>query len=219
MVRTSRLFPAARSRSAGNHEPEISYGFTDFLKLELALKLEQPFDETLEATAFGIASYLELARDPSWGGVFSVFTKVSFGVEEGVTNSAQFGPLARFGDDEFGLVLNAIFDKTFGEFRETGTSFKYAAQLKLAVADAVSLGGELFGEIPNIEDVSTFNETEFRLGPVLYLSSPSIGPAEGAQPLQPITSGFDFTADIGILLGTTGATPEWTIKWDLELTF
>ena len=44
--------------------------------------------------------------------------------------------------------------------------FEYAAQLKYAVAEQVSLGVEAFGEIENIDDVPSFNETEFRIGPV-----------------------------------------------------
>jgi hypothetical protein len=46
-----------------------------------------------------------------------------------------------------------------------------------------------------------------RVGPVLYLSWRSD------------QSHVGFTGDIGVLLGTTDATPDTTIKWDLELTF
>jgi hypothetical protein len=193
------------------HEPAIAYGFTDFLKLELALQLKQPAHEELETTAFGIASYLELASYEPLGVVFSVFSKVSLGLEEGVADSAQFGPLAKFGDDELNLTLNGIFDKTFGEFREAGTSFRYAAQLRFALIDELSAGTELFGEIPNIDDVRSFNETEFRIGPMLYFGWQNERKLGGSR--------FGLAADVGVLFGTTEATSGIAVKWDLNLSF
>jgi hypothetical protein len=32
-------------------------------------------------------------------------------------------------------------------------------------------------------------------------------------------SHIGFTGDVGVLFGTTDATPDTTVKWDLELTF
>ena len=81
------------------------------------------------------------------------------------------------------------------------------AQFKFALVEGIAAGAELFGNISDLGDVSSFNDTEFRVGPVLYLSW------RGEQ------SHVGFTGDIGVLLGTTDATPDTTIKWDLELTF
>jgi hypothetical protein len=139
--------------------------------------------------------------------VLSAFGAVDLGVEEGVANAAKFGPLARFGDDDLSLTLNAIFDKTFGKYRDPGTGLGYAAQFKFALIDGVSAGAELFGNISDLGDVPSFNDTEFRVGPVLYLS------------WRDDQNHFGFTGDVGVLLGTTDATPDTTIKWDLELTF
>ena len=189
------------------HEVEVAYGFTDFWKSELALELKQPIHEELEPTEFKIENYLELADFAPWSAVFAAFGGVNLGVEEGVANAAKFGPLARFGGDDLSLTLNAIFDKTFGKYRTPGIGLDYAAQFKFAVVDGISAGAELFGNISDLGDVPSFNDTEFRVGPVLYLSWRSD------------QSHIGFTGDIGVLLGTTDATPDTTIKWDLELTF
>jgi hypothetical protein len=61
----------------------------------------------------------------------------------------------------------------------------------------------------------SFNDTEFRVGPVLY-SSWRNGVENGAAS---DLAARGFTADIGVLLGTTDATPDMTVKWDLELAF
>jgi hypothetical protein len=132
---------------------------------------------------------------------------VNFGLDEGVANAAKFGPLAKFGDDDLSLTLNAIFDKSFGKYRTPGMGLDYAAQFKFAIVDGLSAGAELFGNISDLGDVPSFNDTEFRVGPVIYLSWRSDN------------NGFGLASDVGVLLGTTDETPNTTIKWDLELTF
>ena len=107
-----------------------------------------------------------------------------------------FGPLAKFGDDDLSLTLNALFDKTFGKYRTPGTGLDYAAQFKFAVADGLSAGAELFGSISDLGDVPSFNATEFRVGPVLYLSWRSD------------QTHFGLTGDIGVLLVHDGCNAE-----------
>ena len=124
-----------------------------------------------------------------------------------MANAAKFGPLARFGGDDLSLTLNAIFDKTFGKYRTPGMGLDYSAQFKFALVEGIAAGAELFGNISDLGDVPSFNDTEFRVGPMLYLSW------RGEQ------SHVGVTGDIGVLLGTTDATPDTTIKWDIELTF
>jgi hypothetical protein len=196
------------------HEVEVSYGFTDFWKSTLALELKQPVHEELEPTEFKIENDLELVDYAPAHAVFTALGAVNLGLEEGVADAAKFGPLARFGADDLSLTLNAIFEKTFGKYREPGVGLDYAAQLRFTVVDGLSAGAELFGSVPDLEDVPSFNDTEFRVGPVLYLSWRNH--AEGAER---DLAARGFTADIGVLLGTTEATSDVTVKWDLELAF
>jgi hypothetical protein len=134
------------------HEVEVGYGFTDFWKSTHVLDLKQPVHEELELNEGKFENYLELADYAPWGAVFTAFGAVDCGLDEGVANAAKFGPLAKFGDDDLSLTLNAIFDKTFGKYRTPGTGLDYAAQLKFGLVDGLSVGGELFGDITNIED-------------------------------------------------------------------
>ena len=69
------------------------------------------------ADRFQFENYLELIDYAPAHAVFRAFGAVNFGLEEGVANAAQFGPLAKFGDDDLSLTLNAIFEKTFGKYR------------------------------------------------------------------------------------------------------
>jgi hypothetical protein len=200
--------PGGGDQVGWGHEVEVVYGFTDFWKSELALELKQPVNEELEPTEFKIENYLELVDYAPWGVAFAAFGGVNLGVEEGVANAAKFGPLARLGNDDLSLTLNAIFDKTFGNYRTPGVGLDYAGQFKFAVVDGLSAGAELFGNISDLGDVPSLDATEFRVGPVLYLSWSS---SEHSQ--------FGFTGDIGVLVGATNATPDTTVKWDLEFAF
>ena len=124
-----------------------------------------------------------------------------------MASAGKFGPLARFGGDDLSLTLNALFDKTFGKYRTPGMGLDYSAQFKVALADGIGAGAELFGDISDLGDVASFNHPELRVGPVLYLSWRSD------------QSHFGFTGGVGVLLGTTDDTPDTTMKWDLELSF
>jgi hypothetical protein len=200
------------------HEVEAAYGFTDFWKSTLALELKQPVRAELEPTEFKIENYLEFIDYAPSHVVFSAFGAVNLGLTEGVANAAKFGPLVSFGDDDLSLTVNAIFDKSFGKYHEPGTGLDYAAQFKFALAEGIAIGAELFGDIPNLEDVPSFNDTEFRVGPVLYFARRS-AKGNDARNVAARGSDFGFTADVGVLLGTTDATPDMTVKWDMELTF
>ena len=145
-----------------------AYGVTDFWKLELGLGLEQPVNADLQATTFEIQNTLEFANYEPWGAVFSVLASVELGLADQIPDAVTFGPLVQFGNDRVTLILNALFGKTFGEFRQTGLGFEYAAQFKVALIDQFSAGVEAFGELENLSNVPSFDQTNFRIGPMIY---------------------------------------------------
>ena len=98
------------------------------------------------------------------------------------------------------------------DYAPWGVVFAAFAGVNMGVEEGVANAAKFgplarFGDISDLGDVPSFNDTELRVGPVLYLSWRSD------------QSHFGFTGDIGVLLGTTDATPDTTIKWDVELTF
>jgi hypothetical protein len=222
-VLTKRRNPFTRH----GHEIEVGYGLTDFWKVEAGVTLQKPLDGEIDATNFEIENTLQLFTYQPLGAVFSVLASVDLGLADEVPDAFEFGPLVQFGNDQVNLVLNAIFEKTFGTFREPGMGFEYAAQLKYAVAEQVSLGVEAFGEIENIDDVPSFNETEFRIGPVIYFASADDDDNEGGKGEDDDEKGLSVNGgretgmafDVGVLLGVTDATPDVAVKWDLEISF
>lgn len=211
------------------HEISVGYGFTDFWKAELGFTVQKPEGYNLEATALEFENTLELTTFASGHATLGFFAAISLGLESDEPDALEFGPLVEFGNDERSLILNAIFEKTFGENREEGLGLEYATQVKFAAWGKISLGAEAFGEIENIDDVPSFDETELRVGPVIFFSSESGDEkAENGKGnddddedkgLKRGEEEPEVSAAVGVLFGATDATPDWTLKWDVEIGF
>lgn len=204
------------------HEIEIGYGLTSFWRASIGLTLLAPEDEGLQASAIEFTNILQVAR--ASGATFGLLASVSVGLND-EPNAFEFGPLVEFGDEKRSLTFNAIFEKTFGANREEGIGFEYAAQAKFEVAKGVALGVEGFGEIDDIGNSGSFDETQLRIGPAVFLNFGDDkddgrgGGDDEAKGLKKADKDPEIKAGIGVLFGATEATPDTTFKWDLEVAF
>lgn len=205
------------------HEIEVGYGVTSFWKASLGLSLQAPEDEGLEASAIEFTNIFQLAKGS--GATFGMLASVSVGLND-EPNAFEFGPLVEFGNEERSLTLNAIFEKTFGDNREEGIGFEYAAQAKFEVSKGVALGVEGFGEIEDIGNSGSFDETQLRIGPAVFLSfgddkddAKGGGDDDEAKGMKKADNDPEIKAGFGVLFGATDATPDTTFKWDLEIAF
>jgi hypothetical protein len=214
------------------HEVSIGYGLTDFWKAELGLTLQKPVDDGLEASSIEFENTFQLGTVDRWNATFGLLASVSLGIGGADEPDAfEFGPLVQFGDEKSGtVILNGIFEKTFGDNREEGVGFEYAAQLRYPVAEKVGLGAEAFGEIEDIGNAPSFDDTELRVGPMLFLSfgeddddaKGKKGKRGGDDDDKGLRSGAEepkIELGMGVLFGVTEATPDVTFKWDLEVSF
>jgi hypothetical protein len=201
-------FPANAERVRQSWEIALGYGFTDWLRASLKGNLDLPVGGDMQLSTAGIETQLYAGRFApaiSWGW----FTELAFGVHRGETNTVVFGPLIQFGDDKQSLTLNALFEQTFGQNREEGLAFTYAAGLKWQVREGLAVGVESHGSIPNIGDWPGVAFQEHRIGPVLYLELPA--PWAGAK--------HKLSVEIGAFAGLTEATPDATGKLKASLTW
>jgi hypothetical protein len=207
------------------HEIEAGYGFTDFWKAELGITVQKPVDDGLEASSIELTNIFQLGTVPRWNATFGMLAAVSVGLQGDEPNSFEFGPLVEFGDEHRSLTLNGIFEKTFGDNREEGIGFEYAAQVKFATAEHVALGVEAFGEIEEIGNAPSFDETELRIGPAVFFSFGEeeklggMGDDDNAKEARLADMDPEVKAGLGLLFGATDATPDLTVKWDLEVSF
>ena len=216
------------SPSQQGHELSVGYGFTDFWKSELSLTLDKTRGDGLEATEVEIENTFQLATFKPWDATFGLFASVAFGVGGGEPDAFELGPMVQFGGEERSLILNAFFEKSFGDNREDGIGFEYAAQLKSAIGHGISIGAEAFGAIENIEDVPSFNETELRVGPAIFFTLGDDKDDAGKKGkdddddkpgMKDADKDPEVEIGIGVLFGATDATPDVTLKWDVEVNF
>ena len=217
------------------HELEIGYGITDFWKAELGLSFQKPVGEGLEASAIEFENIFKLGTVQRWNMTLGLLAGVSLGIGSADEPDAfEFGPLVQFGDEKSGMVLlNGIFEKTFGDNREEGVGFEYAAQVRFPVTDRIGLGVEAFGEIEDIGNAPSFDETELRVGPMLYMSfgdddddddkgGKRNGKRDDDDDDKSLKTGAkepEIEVGMGVLFGATEATPDVTFKWDVEVQF
>lgn len=223
----------AEGRIRHGHEVSIGYGLTDFWKAELGLTFQKPVDDGLEASSIEFENTFQLGTLDRWNATFGLLASVSLGLGGAdEPNAFEFGPLVQFGDEKTGtVILNGIFEKTFGDNREDGVGFEYAAQLRLPVAEKIGLGAEAFGEIEDIGNAPSFDDTELRVGPMLFLSfGEDDDDAKGKKGKRGggddddkgLRSGAEepkIEIGMGVLFGATEVTPDVTFKWDLEVSF
>ena len=217
------------------HDVEIGYGFTDFWKAELGLSFQKPVGNGFEASSIELENTFQLGTIERWNMTFGLLASVSLGIGGADEPDAfEIGPLLQFGDEKSGsLILNGLFGKTFGDNREDGIGFEYAAQVRFPVTEKVGLGAEAFGAIEDIGHTPAFDETELRVGPMLYLSfgdnddDDKGGRRKGKgsdddddnKGLKGGDKEPEVALGMGVLFGATDATPDVTFKWDLEVSF
>jgi hypothetical protein len=209
------------------HEVEVGYGFTDFWQAELGLNFQKPVGDGFEASSIEIENTFQLGKIDRWNATVGLLASLSLGIGGAdEPDAVEIGPLIQFGHEDSGsLILNGIFEKTFGENREEGVGFEYAAQVRFPITEKIGLGAEAFGEIEDIGNTPDFEDTELRVGPMLYVSfgdkdeKKGKGDDDDDKGSKAGSKEPEIELGMGVLFGATDATPDVTVKWDLEVAF
>ncbi len=117
----------------------------------------------------------------------------------------EFGPLVQLPLGRLTNTANAIFERSFGDDRETPTvGFEYAWQSVVDIAGGFGAGFEAFGEIEKIaNDAPSADDQEHRIGPVALFEAE-------------LGDWGEIGIEVGFLFGLTNATPDNTFKFNLE---
>jgi hypothetical protein len=206
------------------HEVSVGYGFTNFWNAEISLSFEKGDGESFQTSELEFENTFQLAHFSERNITLGFLVTGVAGLHD-EPDAIEFGPLVQFGGEERHLILNGIFEKTFGDNREEGMGFEYAAQLRFANWNKFGFGVEAFGEIENIEKVRSFNEEQLRVGPVVYYDlisgeDKSIKDDDDDDDKKGGSHGPEkVTTALGVLFGASDATPDVTLKWDVEVEF
>ena len=188
------------------HELSIGYGVTDWWEPELEMSLQQLKHDDMRIETIGVENTFQLL--PTNAHFFNLGLDLEYGsaVHDEI-QSLEGGPLVQVWTGPFSNTINLLFEQEFGSDRESGaTSFEYAWQTLYKVTRGVKVGFEAYGEIEQFAtDAPRLSDQDHRIGPVAYY----------AINLDP----FELSIGGGFLFGLTDATPDDTIKFDIELSW
>lgn len=205
-------------------------GVTDLWMAKLALVAEHAAGGDLELTGIEFANVFRFAREASGPLDLAWFTALDFGLDAGASNAVVFGPIFSFSSGPLALVLNPFLEKSFGENREEGIAFAYAARLTYEIGAKLHVGLEAYGEVENLGHAPAVRDQIHRIGPVVYLGTLHGAHAHSAAhdahrahlAQHQARGGHDpgeWYAEVGLLLGLTEATPDAALKFNLGLDF
>ena len=189
--------------SLGN-KLELSYGFTNNLKLEISTTAE---DHEMEKPDYlsgvGIAAQIGLADEGEYIPQTSVY--VSYDMDETHMNEAdKFAVMGIFGKKiaRFDNTLNVQLAHETGNMAEGGLGLNMAAQSIYEIQHHLGIGLEYFGEFGQADDMQEFDMQGHQLGPVVLFA-----PFDNAH------------ASVGYLFGLSEHAPDGTAKVELGYEF
>ena len=121
-------------------------------------------------------------------------------------NAFVFGPIISAKWDRLTLTLNPFLEQTFGRNREEGIALTYGWQAKYEVREGLSVGVEAYGLVENLGDAPRFGDQEHRIGPVLFREFE-------------LGKGIKVEPSVGVLFGLTPATPDVTLRLNVDFHF
>ena len=188
------------------HELSIGYGVTDWWEPQLQLSLQQVKHEDLEVNTIGLENTFQLLPTNIYFANLGLDPRVR-GLGPGSDPQLRVRPPGPGMDRAFSNTANILFEQQYGSDRDSAsTSFEYAWQTLYKAPHGVKVGFEAYGEIEKFAtDSPRLSDQDHRIGPVAYFETN----------LDP----FELSIGAGFLFGLTDATPDDTIKFDIELSW
>ncbi len=188
------------------HELSIGYGVTDWWEPELELTLQQLKHENLKVNSIGLENTFQLLPTNTCFANLGLSLEYEGSVQDDI-HSLEGGPLVQVWLGPFSNTANLLFEQEFGDDRESAsTSFDYAWQTLYKAPHGWKVGFEAYGEIEKFAtDPPRLSDQDHRIGPVAYYQT-SFDP-------------FELSIGGGFLFGLTDATPDDTLKFDIELSW
>ena len=195
----------AENRSA--HEQVIHFGLRDWWRLSGAIEWENPTYGDIHASHLAVENVFVLRpMTQRYNMGLGLFAAVEASVHRDSTNAVVFGPIIASRWDKLSVTLNPFFEKTFGRNPEEGIALTYRWQSRYELRERFAVGVEGYGLVENIGNSPRLADQEHRFGPVLYKQFD----LDRATKVEP---------SIGVLFGLTSATPDVTLKFNIDVHF
>jgi hypothetical protein len=199
------FFGGLASRSA--HEQIVHYGLRSWWRLSGAVEWENPVGQDIYASHVALENIfvlrpLKQSNDLGVG----FFAALEGSIHNRSTNAFVFGPIIAAKWDKVTWTLNPFFEQTFGRNREEGLALTYGWQAKYEFREGLSVGVEGYGLVENMGNPPRFDDQAHRVGPVLY------------REIE-LSKDIKIEPSVGVLFGLTSATPNVTLRLNVDLHF
>jgi hypothetical protein len=208
-------FPHRADRLRASNELDLGYGVTDRWKIDGKLTLDRSLGGETQVSTLGLETTLVLRKHSNGFGL-GWLAGVEAAVNRDETNTAAMGPIVVLGDDKLSFTVNPMIERTFGQNRERGATLGVAAKLQAEVREGFAVGLEGHGVVPEIGAGRGGGERELRLGPVVYFEH-LLGKATARHDRDDGSGRAEnrevkWSLEAGVLVGTTAATQDLTVK-------
>jgi high-affinity iron transporter len=186
---------------------EIGVGVLPFWFVEIEGEIEKHPGEHTQWEATTIENYFMLTEPGRYWLDFAIFAEYARSTNRNEADTIELGLLFQKQHLQTLHTLNLFWEKQVGALAEPIDTFKYAWQTRYLLNRYFQPGIEFYGEIEDINRPGTFNQQQFRIGP-MFAGSYSLGEILGVGKVK---------YEVGYLFGATTATEHGTLRTRLEL--
>ena len=204
----SSTFDKRADRNRNISSPvEIGVGILPFWKIELEGEIErQPGEKTQwEATTF--ENYFMLTEPGKYWLDVAIFAEFARATKRDDANTVELGLLFQKEHMNWLHTLNLFWEKQVGSKAEPIDTVSYAWQTRYRLNQYFQPGFEFYGEIEDVSHPGTFNEQQFRIGP-MFAGSVSLAEVLGRGKIK---------YEAGYLFGATSETEKGALRTRLEV--
>lgn len=210
-VEVENNYSATFDRRAGkNHSQsfptEIGVGILPFWFAEVEFEASKEPGERASFDALTFENYFMLTEPGKYWLDATIFAEYARAMKSEETDSVKLGLLLQKEQDRFLHTLNLYWEKPVGAHAEPIETFQYAWQTRYMLNPYFQPGVEIYGEIEDVNHPGSFNQQQFRVGP-MFAGSYNLGEFGGKGKIK---------YEAGYLFGATTATEHGTVRTRLE---
>ncbi|MDE2395845.1 MAG: hypothetical protein KGL43_27260 [Burkholderiales bacterium] len=199
--------PGTRTHSEANSGIGLGWGVNDHWATEFSIDYHKLSTGNTKPDELEWENVAALADQGEW----PVDVGLAFDLSKSITGSGglslRFGPLFQKDFGRFLGSFNLLFMRRFGHLKPTGTELRYQAQIEYRYSRPLDFGIQAFGRFGADGHFRVGSSRQVhRLGPVVLGSFT-------------LTHGRSISYNAAWLVGTTGASPDSSVRLQLEYEF
>ncbi len=190
---------------AQRHVFEIEYGVNDWWKFGVFGRYNKSATGSLRYQLTGLENIIQLTEQGKYWLDAGIYLEYKFAADDSDPDGAEIKLLLEKDINDFTHTLNLILEQEVGSKGDKDLEFEYGWKSRKKITPHMKLGIEAFGKLGELRDIKSLQDQDHRLGPVFYHEF-HIG-------------GQEIEYNIGWLFGLTDASPDNTLRWQLEIPF